>query len=206
MAKKKPKAEEKKPKGKAAETVVEPGPPPRLKVHYETEVVDYLMKRFGYRNRQQVPKLQKIVLNMGTGDALQNIRYLEAAVEDLSAIAGQRPSIRRAKKSIANFKLRAGMPIGCSVTLRGARMYEFMDRLISIAIPRIRDFRGLSPRGFDGRGNYNFGIKEQIIFPEIKYDKVEKIRGLDVTFVTTAETDEEGFELLKAMRMPFRTR
>jgi large subunit ribosomal protein L5 len=177
-----------------------------MKVAYQGEIVDQLKKRFGYRNVHQVPSLRKIVVNMGAGDALGNIRYLEAAVEDLAIIAGQRPSIRRAKKAIANFKLRAGNPIGAAVTLRGARMYEFMDRMISVAIPRIRDFRGLSPKGFDGRGNYNFGIKEQIIFPEIRYDKVEKIRGLNVTIVTTADTDEEGYELLKAMRMPFRER
>ena len=196
-------------KGKSAAVVVGPseaGPPPRMKVAYQGEVVARLTKRFGYRNIHEVPVLEKIVLNMGAGDALGNIRYLEAAVEDLAIIAGQRPAIRRAKKSIANFKLRSGNPIGATVTLRGARMYEFMDRMISVAIPRIRDFRGLSPKGFDGRGNYNFGIREQIIFPEIRYDKVEKIRGLNVTIVTTADTDEEAFELLKAMRMPFRER
>lgn len=184
----------------------EPGPPPRMKLHYENEVVDRLVKRFEYKNKHQIPQLEKIVLNMGVGDALGNIRFLDAAVEDLAIISGQKPVVRRAKKSIASFKLRTGNPIGTSVTLRGTRMFEFMDRLISIAIPRIRDFRGLSPKGFDGRGNYNFGIKEQIIFPEIRYDKVEKIRGLNVTMVTTAPTDDEGHELLKAMRMPFRER
>ncbi len=184
----------------------EPGPVPRMKTLYDQEVVEQLKKRFGYTNPHEVPRLRKIVLNMGTGDALGNIRFLEAASEDLAMITGQKPVVRRAKKSIANFKLRVGNPIGASVTLRGTRMYEFMDRMISLAIPRIRDFRGLSPKGFDGRGNYNFGIKEQIIFPEIRYDKVEKIRGLNITLVTSARSDEEGFELLKAMRMPFRER
>ncbi|MFH1143606.1 MAG: 50S ribosomal protein L5 [Candidatus Eisenbacteria bacterium] len=178
----------------------------RLRLHYDKEVVPYLLKRFEYRNRHQVPKLEKIVLNMGVGDALQNPRFMDAAVEDLTAIAGQRPAVRRARKSIANFKLREGQAIGTMVTLRGARMYEFLDRMINVAVPRIRDFRGLSSRSFDGRGNYSFGIREQIIFPEIRYDKVEKIRGLDVIMVTTARTDEEGLELLKAMRMPFRER
>ena len=184
----------------------EPVPTPRMKEQYEQEVVARLMKRFSYTNKHQVPRFTKIVLNMGAGDALQNIRYLEAACEDLAVISGQKASIRRAKKAIAAFKLRAGNPIGTMVTMRGLRMYEFLDRMISVAIPRIRDFRGLPPKGFDGRGNYSFGIKEQIIFPEIRYDKVEKIRGMDVTIVTTANTDEEGFELLKAMRMPFRER
>jgi large subunit ribosomal protein L5 len=184
----------------------EPAPVPNLKLHYEREVIQALEQRFGYDNRHRVPRLIKIVLNMGTGDALTNPRFVEAAAEDLGAISGQKPSVRRARKSIANFKLRAGVAIGAMVTLRGARMYEFMERLISVAIPRIRDFRGLSPKGFDGRGNFSFGVKEQIIFPEIKYDKVEKIRGLDVTLVTSADTDEEGYELLKAMRMPFRER
>ncbi|MBD3235363.1 MAG: 50S ribosomal protein L5 [Candidatus Eisenbacteria bacterium] len=173
---------------------------------YLQEVVPQLMKRFNYGNRHQVPGLKKIVLNMGAGDALTNVKFLDGATADLAMIAGQQPAIRRAKKAIASFKLRAGNPVGTAVTLRGARMYEFLDRLISVAIPRIRDFRGLPTRGFDGRGNYTFGIKEHIIFPEIKYDKVEKIRGMDVTLVTSAETDEEGFELLKSMRMPFRER
>jgi large subunit ribosomal protein L5 len=179
---------------------------PRLRKKYDEEVVPYLMERFGYRNKLQVPKLEKIVINMGIGDAVQNIKFLEAAQKELEAITGQRPVVRRAKRSISNFRLRAGMPIGLKVTLRGARMYEFLDRMISIAIPRIRDFRGLSPRSFDGRGNYTLGIKEQIVFAEVKYDKVEKIRGMDVTLATTAKTDEEGFELLKALGMPFRTR
>lgn len=181
-------------------------PVPRMKIHYEQEVVPALRKRFGYANKHQIPRLEKIVINMGVGDALTNPRFLDAAAEDLGSIAGQRPAIRRARKSIANFKLREGVAIGTMVTLRGPRMFEFLDRLINVAVPRIRDFRGLSSRGFDGRGNYSFGIKEQIIFPEIKYDKVEKIRGMDVIMVTTARTDEEGLELLKAMRMPFRER
>ncbi len=212
MAKQEAKEKKKAPKGKGAPGKApakaaapeEPAPPPRLRLHYEREVSAQLRKRFAYRNPHQVPRLRKIVLNMGTGDALQNARFHEAALEDLGVIAGQKPATRRARKSIANFKLRAGASVGAMVTLRGARMFEFLDRLITAAIPRIRDFRGLSPKGFDGRGNYSFGIKEQIIFPEIRYDKVEKIRGLDVTIVTTARTDEEGYELLKAMRMPFR--
>ncbi|UCF79519.1 MAG: 50S ribosomal protein L5 [Candidatus Eiseniibacteriota bacterium] len=177
---------------------------PRLKTKYEKEVVPLMMQKFGYKNRMQVPKFVKIVINMGVGDSLLNIKLMDAAVADLASITGQRPSIRRAKKSIANFKLRAGAPIGCSVTLRGARMYELYDRLVNVAVPRIRDFRGLSPKSFDGRGNYTLGITEQIIFPEINYDKVEKIRGMDVTIVTSAGTNEEAFELLKLMDMPFR--
>jgi len=199
------KGDPKKGSSKSAKPEV-PGPPPRLREHYQSEVVDGLMKRFGYKNKHQIPKVVKIVLNMGAGDALQNVKFLDTAANDLSTIAGQRASIRRAKKSIASFKLREGNPVGAAVTLRGVRMYEFMDRMISVAIPRIRDFRGLSPKGFDGRGNYNFGIKEQIIFPEIRYDKVEKIRGMNVTIATTANTDEEGRELLTLMRMPFRKR
>jgi len=177
---------------------------PRLKTKYEKEVVPLLMKKFGYKNKMQVPKLVKIVVNMGVGDSLVNIKLLDAAVADLTAVTGQKPAIRRAKKSIANFKLRAGAPIGCSVTLRGARMYELYDRFVNVAVPRIRDFRGLSPKSFDGRGNYTVGLTEQIIFPEINYDKVEKIRGMDVTIVTSARTNEEAFELLKLMDMPFR--
>jgi large subunit ribosomal protein L5 len=177
---------------------------PRLKTKYEKEVVPLLMKKFGYKNKMQVPKLVKIVINMGVGDSLANIKLLDAAVTDLTAITGQKPAIRRAKKSIANFKLRAGVPVGCSVTLRGARMYELYDRFVNVAVPRIRDFRGLSPKSFDGRGNYTIGLTEQIIFPEINYDKVEKIRGMDVTIVTSAGTNEEAFELLKLMDMPFR--
>jgi len=177
---------------------------PRLKTKYEKEVVPLLMKKFGYKNKMQVPKLVKIVVNMGVGDSLANIKLLDAAVADLTAVTGQKPAIRRAKKSIANFKLRAGAPIGCSVSLRGARMYELYDRFVNVAVPRIRDFRGLSPKSFDGRGNYTVGLTEQIIFPEINYDKVEKIRGMDVTIVTSARTNEEAFELLKLMNMPFR--
>jgi large subunit ribosomal protein L5 len=177
---------------------------PRLKTKYEKEVVPLLMKKFGYENKMQVPKLVKIVINMGVGDCLANIKLLDAAVADLTTITGQKPAVRRAKKSIANFKLRAGVPIGCAVTLRGARMYELYDRFVNVAVPRIRDFRGLSPKTFDGRGNYTVGLTEQIIFPEINYDKVEKIRGMDVTIVTSARTNEEAFELLKLMNMPFR--
>lgn len=177
---------------------------PRLKTKYEKEVIPLLMKKFGYKNRMQVPKLVKIVINMGVGDSLANIKLLDAAVADMTAITGQKPAIRRAKKSIANFKLRAGVPIGCAVTLRGSRMYELYDRFVNVAVPRIRDFRGLSPKSFDGRGNYTIGLTEQIIFPEINYDKVEKVRGMDVTIVTTARTNEEAFELLKLMDMPFR--
>ena len=176
----------------------------RLKEKYKKEVVLALMKKFGYKNVMQVPKLEKIVVNVGVGDAIQNVKLLDSAVSDLSNITGQKPAIRRAQKAISNFKLKAGMPIGCMVTLRKDRMYEFFDRLVNVAIPRIRDFRGISPKSFDGRGNYNLGMEEQIIFPEIEYDKVEKIRGMNITICTTAKTDEEGFELLKAMGMPFR--
>lgn len=196
-------------KGKDAGKAVaekQQGPPPRLQERYKGEIVPALMERFGYQNNHQVPKLEKICVNMGIGEAIQNIKFLEAAQKELETIVGQRPVVRRAKKAISNFKLRAGMPIGSMVTLRGARMYEFLDRLISVAIPRIRDFRGLNPRSFDGRGNYTFGVKEQIIFPEVKYDKVEKIRGMDITMTTNARSDEEGFELLKALGMPFRAR
>jgi large subunit ribosomal protein L5 len=177
---------------------------PRIKEKYEKETVPALKKRFGYRNVMQVPKLEKIVVNVGMGDAIQNAKLMEAVSTDLAAIAGQRPVVRRAAKAISNFKLKAGMPIGCMVTLRKARMYEFFDRLVNVAIPRIRDFRGTSSNSFDGRGNYNLGIGEQIIFPEIDYDKVEKIKGMNITIVTTAKSDEEGFELLKGLGMPFR--
>lgn len=199
------KAEEAKKPGKKGEAQID-APPAKnnLREHYRNEVVPQLMKRFEYSSVMQVPRLEKIVLNMGVGDALQNIKLLDAAVGDLEIVTGQRPAIRRAKKSISNFKLRAGQPIGCMVTLRGARMWEFLERLSTVAIPRIRDFRGLSPKSFDGRGNYTFGVKEQVIFPEIQYDKVEKVRGMDVTLVTSARTDEEGFELLKGLRWPFR--
>jgi large subunit ribosomal protein L5 len=178
-------------------------PPPRLRERYEAEIVGQLTSRFRYTSRMQVPTLEKITLNMGIGDAKQATPILDAATEQLSVIAGQRPSVRRARKSIANFKVRAGMPVGVAVTLRGARMWEFLDRLVSIAIPRIRDFRGLSPRSFDGRGNYSLGVREQLIFPEIDYDSIDQVRGLDVTITTTAASDEEAFELLLALGMPF---
>ena len=179
---------------------------PRLREDYEKRVVPAIMERFQLKNRHQAPRLTKIVVNMGVGDAIQNAKLMDAALNDLMAITGQRPSIRKARKSISNFKLRETLPIGCAVTLRGARMWEFYDRLLSVAIPRIRDFRGLPSRSFDGQGNYSFGIEEQIIFPEINYDKVEKVRGMDVTFVTTAPDDEQGMELLKLLRFPFRER
>lgn len=175
----------------------------RLQEYYENEVVPALIQRFGYKNHMQVPKLEKIVLNMGVGEAVLNAKVIENAVEDLTRIAGQRPSIRRARKAVSNFKLRQGVPIGCAVTLRRSHMYEFLDRFFNFSVPRIRDFRGLSMRSFDGRGNYTIGIQEQIIFPEIDYDQIDKIRGLDVTLVTTASTDEEAFELLNEMGMPF---
>ena len=192
----------------AKKTAVVQDPPVEsaLRARYTNEVVPQLMKHFGYKSVMQVPYPTKVVVNMGVGDSLQNIKLLDAAVEDLTAITGQKPAIRRARKSIANFKLRAGVPVGVMVTLRGRRMWEFLDRLMVVAIPTIRDFRGMSPRSFDGHGNYTFGLKEQVIFSEIKYDKVEKIRGMDITFVTSAENDEEGFELLKAMKWPFRER
>ena len=177
---------------------------PRLKEKYEKETVPALMKRFGYKNVMQVPRLEKIVVNVGVGEAIQNVKLLDAVSADLAAVTGQRPVVRRSKRAISNFKLRAGMPIGTAVTLRKNRMYEFFDRLVNVAIPRIRDFRGTSPNSFDGRGNYNLGITEQIIFPEIDYDKVEKIMGMNVTVVTSAKTDEEGFELLKSLGVPFR--
>lgn len=178
---------------------------PRMKEKYQTEVVPALMERFGYKNIMEVPRFEKIVLNIGVGEATQDPKALEAAVRDLEAISGQKPVITYAKKSVAAFKLRAGMAIGCKVTLRGDRMYEFLDRLISIALPRIRDFRGVSPASFDGRGNYSLGLREQLVFPEIDYDKIDKVRGLMVTIATTAETDEEAYELLKLMGMPFRS-
>jgi large subunit ribosomal protein L5 len=176
----------------------------RLKEEYSRDTLPALMKKFGYRNVMQVPRLHKIVVNVGVGEAIQNAKLLDSAVSDLSRITGQKPAIRRAKKAISNFKLKAGMPIGCTVTLRKNRMYEFFDRLVNVALPRIRDFRGVSPSSFDGRGNFNLGIEEQIIFPEIDYDKVEKIRGMSIAICTQAKTDEEGFELLKAMGMPFK--
>jgi large subunit ribosomal protein L5 len=176
---------------------------PRFKERYEKEIRAELVKRFGYGNAMQAPRLEKITVNMGVGDAKQDTGMLEAAQEQLATITGQRPSVRRARKSIAAFKLREGMPVGVSVTLRDARMYEFLDRLLSVAIPRIRDFRGLSLRSFDGRGNYSIGIREQIIFPEIDYDSIDRVRGLDVTITTSAQTDEEAFALLSAFGMPF---
>lgn len=175
----------------------------RLKEQYQTEVVDAMMKKFGYKNKMQVPKLEKVVINMGVGEAKENAKVLESAVSDLEKITGQKAVVTRAKKSVANFKLREGMSIGCKVTLRGKRMYEFVDRLINLALPRVRDFRGVNPNAFDGRGNYALGIKEQLIFPEIEYDKIDKIRGMDVVIVTTAKTDEEARELLTQFNMPF---
>jgi len=176
----------------------------RFREKYETEIREAMTKKFGYKNVMEIPKLDKIVINMGVGEARENAKVLDSAVKDLTEIAGQKPVITKAKKSVANFKLREGMPIGCKVTLRGERMYEFADRLISLALPRVRDFRGVSADSFDGRGNYALGIKEQIIFPEIEYDKVDKVRGMDVIFVTTAKTDEEARELLRLFGMPFR--
>ncbi len=171
---------------------------------YEQEAVPRLLEEFGYKNKMQVPKIEKVVLNMGLGEAIQNAKILDSAAEELAQIAGQKPVITRARKSIAAFKLRAGMPIGCMVTLRGTRMNDFLTKLINIAIPRIRDFRGISKKAFDGRGNYSLGIREHIIFPEIDYDKIDKIKGLNVTIVTTAETDKEALVLLESIGMPFR--
>ena len=167
------------------------------------EIRGQMMKKFGYKNIMQVPKLDKIVVNMGIGEARENEKILDAAVRDMSIITGQKPVITKAKKSIANFKIREGMPIGCKVTLRGDRMYEFLDRLVNLALPRVRDFRGVNPNSFDGRGNYALGIKEQLIFPEIEYDKIDKVRGMDIIFTTTAKTDEEARELLRLFNMPF---
>ncbi|WP_432404475.1 50S ribosomal protein L5 [Wukongibacter sp. M2B1] len=175
----------------------------RLKEKYNNEVKKALMEKFQYNSIMQVPKLEKIVLNMGLGDCKDNRKALELAVKELETIAGQKPVITRARKSVANFKVREGMPVGAKVTLRGERMYEFLDRIINIALPRVRDFRGINPNSFDGRGNYSLGVKEQLIFPEINYDNVEKIRGMDIIFVTTSKTDEEARELLKLMGMPF---
>ena len=171
----------------------------RLKETYQNEIVDAMIKKFGYKNIMEVPKLDKIVINMGVGEA----KILESAMKDLEIIAGQKPITTKAKNSIANFKIREGMPIGCKVTLRGEKMYEFLDRLVNLALPRVRDFRGVNPNAFDGRGNYALGIKEQLIFPEIEYDKVDKVRGMDIIFVTTANTDEEARELLTQFNMPF---
>jgi large subunit ribosomal protein L5 len=178
-------------------------PPPRLRERYESEVVPELTKRFGYSSVMEAPRLLKITLNMGLGDASRSNSPLESATEQLATISGQRPNVRRARKSIASFKIREGMPVGVAVTLRRARMWEFFDRLVTIAIPRIRDFRGLSPRAFDGRGNYSLGVREQLIFPEIDYDSIDEVRGLDVTITTSARTDEEAYELLRGLGMPF---
>ena len=175
----------------------------RLKEQYENEIKDAMIKKFGYKNTMEVPKLDKIVVNMGAGEAKENAKLLEAAVKDMEAITGQKAVTTKAKNAIANFKIRENMPIGCKVTLRGEKMYEFADRLINLALPRVRDFRGVNPNAFDGRGNYALGIKEQIIFPEIEYDKVDKVRGMDIIFVTTAKTDEEARELLTLFNMPF---
>ena len=175
----------------------------RLKDMYKNEIVDAMIKKFGYKNIMEVPKLDKIVINMGVGEAKDNAKVLESAVKDMETITGQKAVLTRAKNSVANFKIREGMPIGCKTTLRGEKMYEFLDRLVNLALPRVRDFRGVNPNAFDGRGNYALGIKEQIIFPEIEYDKVDKVRGMDVIFVTTAKTDEEARELLKLFNMPF---
>jgi large subunit ribosomal protein L5 len=177
--------------------------PPRLKERYEQEIAPALQKRFGYKSAMEVPRVEKITLNMGVGDAKTDAKALDAAIEELTTIAGQRAQVRRARKSIAAFKLREGMPIGAKVTLRGARMWEFLDRLVSIALPRIRDFRGLNPDSFDGRGNYSLGIREQIIFPEIDYDSIQQVRGLDVAITTSAETDEQARALLLALGLPF---
>ena len=175
----------------------------RLKEQYQNEIVDAMIKKFGYKNIMEVPKLDKVVINMGVGEAKDNAKLLEAAVKDMEAITGQKAVVCRARKSVANFKLREGMAIGCKVTLRGEKMYEFVDRLINLSLPRVRDFRGVNPNAFDGRGNYALGIKEQLIFPEIEYDKIDKVRGMDVIFVTTAKTDEEARELLTQFNMPF---
>ena len=175
----------------------------RLRDIYKDEIVGAMIKKFGYKNIMEVPKLDKIVVNMGVGEAKENAKILESAARDLEIITGQKPILTKAKKSIANFKIREGMPIGCKVTLRGEKMYDFLDRLINLALPRVRDFRGVNPNAFDGRGNYSLGIREQLIFPEIEYDKVDKVRGMDVIFVTTAKTDEEARELLRLFNMPF---
>ena len=175
----------------------------RLKELYANEIKDAMQKKFGYKNVMEIPKLEKVVINMGVGEAKENAKILDTAVKDMETITGQKAVLTKAKKSVANFKIREGMPIGCKVTLRGEKMYEFVDRLVNLALPRVRDFRGVNPNAFDGRGNYALGIKEQLIFPEIEYDKVDKVRGMDIIFVTTAKTDEEARELLKLFNMPF---
>jgi large subunit ribosomal protein L5 len=181
-----------------------PVPPARLAAHYRDKVVPELVKKFGYKTTMQVPRIRKITINMGVGEAVGDKKVLDNAVADMAKIAGQKPVVTKARRSIANFKLRAGFPIGCMVTLRGARMYEFLDRLVNIAIPRIRDFRGVSNRAFDGRGNYSLGVKEQIIFPEIEYDKIDALRGMNIAITTTAKTDDEARALLAAFRFPFK--
>ena len=175
----------------------------RLKDYYFSDVRDAMVKKFGYKNVMEIPKIEKIVVNMGVGEAKDNVKVLENAVKDMEQITGQKAVITKAKKSVANFKIREGLAIGCKTTLRGEKMYEFMDRLINLSLPRVRDFRGVNPNAFDGRGNYSLGIKEQLIFPEIEYDKVDKVRGMDIIFVTTAQTDEEARELLRLFGMPF---
>jgi large subunit ribosomal protein L5 len=190
---------------KPAAKEAKPTQPARLKVHYETNVVPALMKQFGYKTKMQVPRIRKITLNMGVGEAVADKKILENAVADLAKIAGQKPVVTKSRKSIAGFKIRTGYPVGTSVTLRSRRMYEFLDRLVTIALPRVRDFRGVSGRAFDSRGNYNMGIKEQIIFPEIEYDKIDALRGMNISITTTAKTDEEAKALLAAFRFPFRT-
>jgi large subunit ribosomal protein L5 len=192
-------------KASPKEAPAEPMVPPRLRERYKTEIVPKLMQRFGYKNPMQVPQLRKIVLNVGLGEASANPKMIDTAVAEVAAIAGQKPIVRRARKSIANFKVRQGMPIGVTVTLRRERMWEFLDRLVSIALPRVRDFRGVSPRGFDGAGNYTLGLREQIVFPEINFDKVEKVKGMNITMVTTAESDEQAKELLTQLGVPFRS-
>jgi len=191
-------------KGKEEAKPAEKAGPPRLRVLYQKEIAQKLRDQFGYANAMQTPKLVKITLNMGLGEAIENVKILDTAAEELAAIAGQKPVITKAKKSIANFKLREGMPIGVMVTLRRERMFEFLDRLVNVALPRVRDFKGVSTKAFDGKGNYSLGLKEQIIFPEINYDKVDKIKGMNITIVTTAKTDEEGRALLTHLGMPFR--
>ena len=175
----------------------------RLKEQYQNEIIDAMIKKFGYKNIMEVPKLDKVVINMGVGEAKDNAKLLDAAIADMEKITGQKAVVCKAKKSVANFKIREGMPIGCKVTLRGEKMYEFVDRLVNLALPRVRDFRGVNPNAFDGRGNYALGIKEQLIFPEIEYDKIDKVRGMDINFITTAKTDEEAKELLSLMGAPF---
>jgi large subunit ribosomal protein L5 len=199
-------AKEPKPEGAAqVKGQDEPKVTPRLKETYRNQIVPALMKEFGYKNPMQVPKVDRVVLNVGMGEAIQNVKLLEGATSELGIITGQRPVVTKAKKAIAGFKLRQGMPIGAKVTLRSDRMYEFLDRLLTLALPRIRDFRGVSPKAFDGRGNYTLGLKEQLIFPEIQYDSVASIHGRDITIVTTAKTNDEGKALLRHMGMPFRT-